>query len=134
MTVFLDSSALLSVAIEGRGRQVVLDILENEVDWCASALAFSEALALVPRLSDEKFLQDDVEDAVRLLWDRIHIVPVDQMCLDRAAMIAREQPVHINDAIHLAAADRLPRPLQFVTFDPAQIPVALSMGFDVVSS
>jgi predicted nucleic acid-binding protein len=134
MTVFLDSSALLSVAIEGRGRQVVLDILESEVDWCASALAITEALALVPRLSDEKILQDDVEDAVRLLWDRIHIVPVDQMCLDRAAMIAREQPVHINDAIHLAAADRLPRPLQFVTFDPAQIPVALSMGFDVVSS
>ena len=134
MTVFLDSSALLSVAIEGRGRQVVLDILESEVDWCASALAIAEALALVPRLSDEKILQDDVEDAVRLLWDRIHIVPVDQMCLDRAAMIAREQPVHMNDAIHLAAADRLPRPLQFVTFDPAQIPVALSMGFDVVSS
>jgi predicted nucleic acid-binding protein len=134
MTVFLDSSALLSVAIEGRGRQVVLDILESEVDWCASALAITEALALVPRLSDEKILQDDVEDAVRLLWDRIHIVPVDQICLDRAAMIAREQPVHINDAIHLAAADRLPRPLQFVTFDPAQIPVALSMGFDVVSS
>ena len=134
MTVFLDSSALLSVAIEGRGRQVILDILESEVDWCASALAIAEALALVPRLSDEKILQDDVEDAVRLLWDRIHIVPVDQMCLDRAAMIAREQPVHINDAIHLAAADRLPRPLQFVTFDPAQIPVALSMGFDVVSS
>jgi len=134
MTVFLDSSALLSVAIEGRGRQVVLDILESESDWCASALAITEALALVPRLSDEKVLQDDVEDAVRLLWDRIHIVPVDQTCLDRAAMIAREQPVHINDAIHLAAADRLPRPLQFVTFDPAQIPVALSMGFDVVSS
>ena len=134
MTVFLDSSALLSVAIEGRGRQVVLDILESEVDWCASALAITEALALIPRLSDEKILQDDVEDAVRLLWDRIHIVPVDQMCLDRAAMIAREQPVHINDAIHLAAADRLPRPLQFVTFDPAQIPVALSMGYDVISS
>ncbi len=134
MTVFLDSSALLSVAMEGRGRQVVLDILESEVDWCASALAITEALALVPRLSDEKILQDDVEDAVRLLWDRIHIVPVDQMCLDRAAMIAREQPVHINDAIHLAAADRLPRPLQFVTFDPAQIPVALSMGYDVISS
>ena len=38
------------------------------------------------------------------------------------------------DAIHLAAADRLPRPVTFVTFDPAQIPVALSLGFDVVST
>ena len=134
MTLFLDSSALLSVAIEGRGRQVVIDALENDSQWCASALALSEALALVPRLTDEQILQDDVEDAVRLLWDRIHVVPVDQLCLDRAAIIAREQPVHINDAIHLAAADRLPRPLQFITFDPAQIPVALSMGYDVISS
>ena len=61
-------------------------------------------------------------------------MPVDQQCLDRAANIAREQPVHMSDAIHLAAADRLPRPLSFVTFDASQIPVALSMGFDVVSS
>ena len=134
MTVFLDSSALLSVAIESRGRQVVIDTLDSDGQWCASALALSETLALIPRLTDEEILQDDVEDAVRLLWDRLHIVPVDQLCLDRAAMIAREQPVHINDAIHLAAADRLPRPLKFVTFDPAQIPVALSMGYYVVSS
>jgi len=75
-----------------------------------------------------------MEDALRLLWDRVAVVPVDQLCLDRAAQIAREQPVRIGDAIHLAAADRLPRPLQFVTFDSAQIPVALSMGFDVVSN
>ncbi|MFZ9541565.1 MAG: hypothetical protein ACO292_10550, partial [Ilumatobacteraceae bacterium] len=66
--------------------------------------------------------------------DRVAIVPVDQQCLDRASIIAREQPVHMSDAIHLAAADRLPRPLSYLTFDPAQIPVALSMGFDIVSS
>jgi predicted nucleic acid-binding protein len=88
----------------------------------------------VARLTDEEVLQNDLEDALRLLWDRIAVVPVDQTCLDRAARITREQPVKIADAIHLAAADRLPRPLTFVTFDPAQIPVALSMGFDVVST
>jgi hypothetical protein len=40
----------------------------------------------------------------------------------------------LADAIHLAAADRLPRPVRFVTFDAAQIPVAMSMGFDVTSA
>jgi hypothetical protein len=34
----------------------------------------------------------------------------------------------------LAAADRLPRPLTFATFDPAQIPVALALGFEVLGS
>ena len=33
MTVFLDSSALLCVAIEGRGRQVVIDALENDTNF-----------------------------------------------------------------------------------------------------
>jgi hypothetical protein len=42
--------------------------------------------------------------------------------------------VRTVDAIHLAAADRLPRPVTFCTFDPRQIPVALSLGFDVVST
>ncbi len=45
----------------------------------------------------------------------------------------REQPLRLADALHLAAADRLPRPVRFVTLDPAQIPVALSLGFDVAS-
>jgi predicted nucleic acid-binding protein len=134
MTLYLDASALVSAVVDGPGRFVVLDALDRDSDWCASALALAEALTLIPRLTDEPVLQNGIEDSLRLLWDRVAIVPVDQQCLDRAANIAREQPVHMSDAIHLAAADRLPRPLSFVTFDASQIPVALSMGFDVVSS
>jgi hypothetical protein len=134
MTVYLDSSALVAACIDGAARPVVIDALDTDADWCTSALTLGEALALVARLTDEEVLQNDLEDSLRLLWDRLAVVPVDQTCLDRAARITREQPVKIADAIHLAAADRLPRPLTFVTFDPAQIPVALSMGFDVVST
>jgi predicted nucleic acid-binding protein len=134
MTLYLDSSALVAAVVEGRNRQLVLEALETDTDWCASALALAEALALVPRLTEEEVLRSDLEDAIRLVWDRLAVVPVDQGCLDDAARIAREQPVRMADAIHLAAAERLPRPLRFVTLDPAQIPVALSMGFDVVSA
>ena len=134
MTLYLDSSALVSAVIDGRNRAQVLDALSGDADWCASALTLTEALALVPRLTDEPVLQRDVEDEMRLLWDRVAVVPVDQRCLDRAAQISREQPVRLADAIHLAAADRLPRPISFVTFDSAQIPVALSLGFDVISA
>ena len=42
--------------------------------------------------------------------------------------------VNLTDAIHLAAAERLPRPVRFVTFDPAQIGAALGLGFNVVSA
>jgi uncharacterized protein len=67
-------------------------------------------------------------------WERIHVVPLDARCLDRAAELGRTQPLRTIDALHLAAADRLPRPTTFATFDPAQIPVALGIGFDVLST
>ena len=85
-------------------------------------------------MTDEPVLRNDLEDLVRLTWDRVAVVPVDQRCLDRAAALMRDQPLRLSDALHLAAADRLPRPIRFVTFDPAQILVALSIEFDVVSS
>lgn len=134
MTVFLDTSALISSVVESSGRSVVQAALAQDPHWCASGLALSESLALIPRLTDEEIFRSEIEDAVRLIWDRCAVVPVDQMCLDRAAALVRDQPLRIGHAIHLAAAERLPRPVRFVTFDPAQIPVALSLGLDVLST
>ncbi|MBU6317326.1 MAG: PIN domain-containing protein [Acidobacteria bacterium] len=132
MTVFFDTSAVVALHVESPLRGLAHDALG--VDTCVSALALTEALALLPKLTDEPFLQADLEDAIRLQWDRYAVVPVDQRCLDRAAELLREQPLRLADALQLAAADRLPRPVTYVTFDPAQIPVALSLGFDVVSN
>ncbi len=134
MTLALDTSALLALAIDGSQRAIVLDALATDPVWCASAMALTEALPAIDRLTDEAILRADLEDAVRLAWDHLHIVPVDQRCLDRAAGLSRVQPVRLTDAIHFAAAERLPAPVRFVTFDPAQIGVALGLGLDVVSS
>lgn len=134
MTLFLDTTALLGRFLDGPARPVVLAAMEADRDWCASALALSEALMLVDRLGDDPQRADELRRAVRDDWERLNVVPVDQRCLDRAAEIGRTQPVRTVDAIHLAAADRLPRPLTFATFDPGQIPVALSLGFEVVST
>jgi predicted nucleic acid-binding protein len=134
MTVALDTSALLALVVDGAQRAVVLEALALEPLWSASALALTEALPAIDRLTDEDVLRADLEDAVRLAWDHLHVVPVDQRCLDRAAGLAREQPVRLASAIHLAAAERLPVPVRFVTFDPGQLGVALGLGFDVVSS
>lgn len=134
MVIALDTSALLAVAVDGPQRQVVLDALDANPTWCASALALTEALPAIDRLTDEPALRNALEDAIRLVWDRIHVVPIDQRCLDRAARLSRDQPVRLSDAIHLAAAERLPAPIQFASFDPVQIPVALGLGFDVIST
>ena len=134
MTLFLDTTGLLARFLEGAARPVVLDAMAQDHDWCASSLALSEALMLVDRLGDDPSRTDELRRALRDDWERVHVVPVDQRCLDRAAELGRTQPVRTVDAIHLAAADRLPRPLRYVTFDPGQIPVALAMGFEVIST
>ena len=134
MTLYIDASALVAAHLEHPARTVVLQAMADDADWCSSGLTLMESLALIDRVADDPITRGDLEDVVRLTWDRIAIVPVDQRCLDRAASLMRSQPLRLSDALHLAAADRLPRPLGFVTFDPAQIPVAMSLGFEVVSA
>jgi predicted nucleic acid-binding protein len=138
MTVVLDTSALLALAVDGPQRRVVLEALgagrANDEVWAASAMALTEALPAIDRLTDEPIFRLDLEDAIRHTWDHLHVVPVDQRCLDRAASLARTQPVRLSDAIHFAAAERLPGPIRFVTFDPAHIGTAMGIGFDVVST
>jgi predicted nucleic acid-binding protein len=134
MTVVLDTSALLALGIDGPLRATTLDALDRDPTWAASAMALTEALPAIDRLTDERILRLDLEDAIRLVWDHLHVVPVDQRCLDRAASLARSQPVRLTDAIHFAAAERLPGPIRFVTYDPVHIGVALGLGFDVVSA
>jgi len=130
----LDSSALLARYVGGPARAVVLDAMAADGDWCASALALSEVVMLAERAATLESERDAIRRAVRDDWERINVVPIDQLCLDRAAEIGRTQPVRTVDAIHLAAADRLPRPVTYCTFDPRQIPVALALGFNVVST
>ena len=132
MTVYVDASALGALHTETPQARVVRATLDTDDQWASSALTMLEALALVDRVADGPN-RADLEDLVRLTWDRVAVVPVDQRCLDRAADLMRAQPLRLSDAIHLAAAQRLPRPVRFVTFDPGQIPVALGLGFEVCS-
>ena len=134
MTLALDTTALLGRFLTGPHRQIVLDAMADDPVWCASALALAEALPLIDRVAPTPTDADRLRRALRDDWERVHVVPVDALCLDRAAELAREQPLRTVDALHLAAADRLPRPLTYLTFDPRQIPVALALGFDVVST
>ncbi len=134
MAIYVDASALVARHIEGPGRMVARTAMTADAQWCASALALTEALVLIDRLTDEPVFREELEDLVRLDWDRCSVIPVDQLCLDRATAIIRSQPLRLSDALHLAAADRLPRPVAFLTFDPGQIPVAMSLGFEVIST
>jgi predicted nucleic acid-binding protein len=133
MTVALDTSGLLARHLAGPAGDAARAAMAADPVWCASALALTEALMVVDHLDVELQAREDLRRAIRDDWERIHVVPVDGRCLDRAAELGRTQPLHTVDAVHLAAAERLPRPVTLVTFDSRQIPVALSLGYEVVS-
>ena len=131
--LFLDTSALLAIATDTAGRDAVLTAFDCADVVAASGLALTEALAL-DRLTDERYARVDL-NAVRLTWDYLHIVPLDARCTERAATLARERPLRpLSDAIHFAAAERLPLNLTYATLDPNQIPTALDLGYEVLST
>ena len=133
VTLALDSSGVLARYLTGAAGDAARAAMADDPVWCASALALTEALMVVDHLDVEPSGREELRRAIRDDWERVHVVPVDGRCLDRAAELGRTQPLRTVDALHLAAADRLPRPLTYVTFDPRQIPVALSLGYEVVS-
>ena len=133
MTLLLDSTALVALHVDCAQRATVVDAMEDDSQWVASALALTEAIAAVHRITDDASTRRTLEDAIRHTWDFLHVVPVDQRILDDANIFTAEQPVGVSIAIHLATAQRLGNPLRFITFDARQIPVALSLGIDVVS-
>ena len=78
MTLYLDASALVALHIDIPNRQHVQAAMRLDPDWCTSALTLVEALALIDRVTEEPVLRQDLEDLVRLTWDRLAVVPTDQ--------------------------------------------------------
>jgi predicted nucleic acid-binding protein len=133
MTLFLDTSALVRRYVNEPGRELVVEAMDADATWVASALARTETMVALHQLAAGPHQQARLWSAFRDDWDAFAVVPVDDRCLGRAVELGSSFALRIVDAIHLAAADRLPRPARYLTFDRHQIPAAAALGFEVVS-
>lgn len=124
----LDSTALLSLCVDHPHRGGLLDAFLAADVVSASALALTEALAGIDRLTDSSIDRADLEDEVRLLWDYVHVVPVDVECLEHATSLLRQRPLRVSDAIHLSAALRVGGEMTWATHDPTQVSAAEALG------
>jgi hypothetical protein len=134
MTLYVDTSALVRRYLHDRHRPMVLDAMAVDEPWCASALVRTEAQVALHRASVSARQQTTLWRALRDEWDAFWVVPLDDRCMARAVELGATYGVRIVDAVHLAAADRLPGPLRYLTFDRRQIPAADALGFEVVSA
>ena len=135
MTTILavDTSALVRRYVRAAGHGLVTEAMAEADTWCASALARAETLHALHHVAVSPGQHDRLWHALRTDWDRFHVVPLDDRCLARAVEIGATFRVRSVDALHLAAADRLPRPVRYLTFDRRQIPAAAGLGFEVLA-
>lgn len=131
--LMLDSSALVRRYVADRHRPLVLQTMAAADHWIASALARSEVLLALHHNVGGRRVQEEAWSAVHADWDGLWEIPLDGRCLATATEIGARYGITLVTAIHLAAADRLPHPVDFLTFDRRQIPAAAELGFNVIS-
>ncbi|MGE0730521.1 MAG: type II toxin-antitoxin system VapC family toxin [Acidimicrobiia bacterium] len=133
MPIYLDATALLRRYVHNPDRQLVLEAMAGEAEWCTSSLTRSECQLALRQLTASPGQYERLAGALQRDWDACWVVPLDGRCLARAAQLGAQFGLRTVDALHLAAADRLPRPASYLTFDRRQIPAAAGLGFRVVS-
>ena len=134
MTLYVDTSALVRRYLRDRHHPVVVEAMASDDAWCASALVRTEAQLALHRASVSARQQLALWRELRDEWDAFWVVPMDDRGMARAVEIGATFGVRIVDAVHLAAADRLPGPVRYLTFERQQIPAADALGFEVVSA
>jgi predicted nucleic acid-binding protein len=129
--LFLDTSALVKRYVDEDGTALVLQRMSEDREWVVSAVARVEAEITLCRIGFDGAEGAAARSSLREDWARCNVVPVDPACLDRAAELGCRHEVRTLDALHLAAADRLPQPLVLLTFDRRQADAARAMGLTV---
>ena len=127
----IDTSALLKRYVNEPGSQRLIELMAEDGEWCACLVAITEARIALRRLLDSPSLEQALEN-LEIDAGRMVLIPVDDLCLGRAAVIGCEMGLRILVAIHLAAAESLPRPVRFLTFDLRQRQAAAVLRFESI--
>ncbi len=130
--IFLDSSALVKRYVREDWSELVVDLMLEDPDWAASELAWAEARITLCRRGPEGSTDSMSQADLATDWLRFSTVSVDAECLAEAVLLGCRLSIRTLDAIHLAAAMRLPGDVRFLSFDRRQRDAATSLGLPVI--
>jgi uncharacterized protein with PIN domain len=100
----IDSSALVTRYVDEPASAEVTALMDADRRWCASDLVRCETSILLARLATSACQAEELTARLHADWD----------------------------AIHLAAATRLPRPVRLLTLDPRQVLAAVALDLEPV--
>lgn len=129
----IDATALIRRHLDGPFRTFVNDTMRTADHWTTSALTTTECRLMIQAAQLPTTERARVIGAIMLDIEAMWVVPVDGRCLARATELGATYGLGTIDAIHLAAADRLPRPAELLTFDRRQIPTATALNLGLRS-
>ncbi|MFN0028108.1 MAG: type II toxin-antitoxin system VapC family toxin [Acidimicrobiales bacterium] len=133
MALYLDPSALVRRYVHALGHDLVLATMAGATEWCTSSLTLSECQLALRQMTMSSAQFDRLNASLQRDWAACWVIPIDDRCLARAAQLGAQFGLRTVDALHIAAADRLPRPAALLTFDRHQIPAATALNFEVIS-
>ncbi|MEM9467401.1 MAG: type II toxin-antitoxin system VapC family toxin [Actinomycetota bacterium] len=129
----LDPSALVQRYTGGPHSAAVNAAMAATPTWAISELARAELLMALHRISPDGRTAAELTAAARADVDAMFVVPLDERALGRSIELGTLYGLRTVDAMHLAALDRLPRPLGLATLDARQIPAAVALDIEVVT-
>ena len=133
MILALDPSALIQRYTGGPHSAAVNTAMADADAWALSDLARAELLMALHRVAPDPHTAAELTAAARADIDAMVVVPIDDRALGRAVEIGTLYGLRTVDAVHLAALDRLPRPLGLATLDARQMSAAVSLDIEVVT-
>ena len=129
----VDTSALVTRYVEEPRSGEVVALMDAEEPWCASDLVRCEVGDPArPARRHAPPGRGTSPPASTPTGPPSTSCPVDERCLSSAAEIGADFGLRVVDAIHLAAAARLPRPVRYLTLDPRQVLAAVALDLEPV--
>lgn len=126
MATYLDSSAIVKLAIREPESTALRRYLRRRRPLVASALARTEVLRALLPAGDEAVARG------RSVLERLDLVRVTDRVLNAAALL-RPPELRLLDAIHLATAQQLGHDLTaLVTYDDRMVAAATHLGCRIV--
>jgi len=131
--IAVDTSALVKKYLNEQHSQWMEDLMFEDQEWCGSMLLATESAVAVARDIERTEDLNSVDQELTRDLDRFNFISVDADCLANAVDIGRAFGLRTLDAIHLAAARRLPNDCRFITFDDRQREAAESLGIELLA-